>query len=76
MTPHAPIATRPGLPRWAVGLTVFVFLVGAVYLGSNLSGTNPPIAGPSVKRLLIAGARCVTKYARKSTIAGLAISAG
>lgn len=45
MTPHTPIETRPGLPRWTLGLTVFVFLVGAVYVGSNLSGTNPPIAG-------------------------------
>ena len=48
MTPHAPIPTRPGLPRWALGLTVFVLLVGGVYVASNLSGTNPAIAaGPS-----------------------------
>ena len=48
MTPHTPIPTRPGIPAWALGLTVFVLLVGTVYAGSNLSGTNPPIAaGPS-----------------------------
>jgi len=45
VTPFAPIPTRPGLPRWALGLTVFVLLVGGVYVGSNLSGTNPAIAG-------------------------------
>jgi mono/diheme cytochrome c family protein len=44
MTVHTPIETRPGIPRWSIGLVVFVFLVGAVYVGSNLSGTNPPIA--------------------------------
>jgi mono/diheme cytochrome c family protein len=48
MTPHAPIPTRSGLPRWAVGLSVFVLLVGGVYVASNLSGTNPAIgASPS-----------------------------
>ena len=42
MTVHTPIETRPGgLPPWAVGLTVFVFLVGGVYLASNLAGQNP-----------------------------------
>ena len=45
MTVHTPIETRPGIPRWSLGLIVFVLLVGAVYVGSNLSGTNPPIAG-------------------------------
>jgi mono/diheme cytochrome c family protein len=45
MTPHTPIEVRPGLPSWALGLTVFVFLVGTVYVGSNLSGENPPILG-------------------------------
>jgi mono/diheme cytochrome c family protein len=43
MTVHTPIEARPGLPRWAVGLTAFVLLVGAVYVLSNLSGTNPAI---------------------------------
>jgi len=47
MTVHTPIETRrAGLPAWAIGLTVFVFLVGGVYLASNLSGENPPFAVP------------------------------
>lgn len=47
MTVHTPIETRrSGLPAWAVGLTVFVFLVGGVYLASNLSGENPAFAIP------------------------------
>jgi mono/diheme cytochrome c family protein len=47
MTVHTPIETRTsGLPRWAIALTVFVFLVGGVYLASNLSGENPPFAIP------------------------------
>jgi len=47
MTVHTPIETRrSGLPPWAIGLTVFVFLVGAVYLASNLAGENPPLALP------------------------------
>ena len=47
MTVHTPIETRgSGLPAWAIGLTVFVFLVGGVYLASNLAGENPPIALP------------------------------
>lgn len=45
MTVHTPIETGPGMPRWALGVAVFVMLVGVVYVGSNLSGTNPPIAG-------------------------------
>jgi mono/diheme cytochrome c family protein len=47
MTVHTPIETRhSGLPAWAVVLTVFVFLVGGVYLASNLSGESPPFAVP------------------------------
>ena len=47
MTVHTPIETRrSGLPGWAIGLTVFVFLVGGVYLASNLGGENPPFAIP------------------------------
>jgi len=47
MTVHTPIETRSnGLPAWAIALTVFVFLVGGVYLASNLSGENPPFALP------------------------------
>lgn len=47
MTVHTPIETRTaGLPPWAVGLAVFVFLVGGVYLLSNLAGENPALAIP------------------------------
>jgi mono/diheme cytochrome c family protein len=47
MTVHTPIETREsGIPAWAIGLTVFVLLVGGVYLASNLSGENPPFAVP------------------------------
>ena len=47
MTVHTPIETAlGGLPPWAIGLTVFVFLVGGVYLASNLVGENPPFAIP------------------------------
>ncbi len=47
MTVHTPIESRrSGLPAWAIGLTVFVFLVGGVYLASNLTGENPPFAIP------------------------------
>lgn len=49
MTVHTPIETRSrGIPGWALGLTVFVLLVGGVYLAGNLTGENPPIvAQPS-----------------------------
>ena len=47
MTVHTPIETRSsGLPRWAILLTLFVFLVGGVYLAANLVGENPPLAIP------------------------------
>lgn len=55
--PHTPIEARQrGVPPWALGLTVFLFLVGGVYFLSNLAGENPafaipgasaPAAGPS-----------------------------
>jgi mono/diheme cytochrome c family protein len=49
MTVHTPIETRSGgVPAWAIGLTVFVFLVGGVYLLSNLVGQNPALAIPGV----------------------------
>ena len=49
MTVHTPIETRSrGIPAWALGITGFILLVGAVYFAGNLSGENPPIvAGPS-----------------------------
>ena len=49
MTVHTPIESRSGgVPPWAIGLTVFVFLVGGVYLLSNLVGQNPAFAIPGV----------------------------
>ena len=49
MTVHTPLESRTrGIPGWALGLTVFVLLVGAVYFAGNLTGENPPIvAQPS-----------------------------
>ena len=45
--PHSPIQARNlGLPAWALGLTVFLFLVGGVYFFSNLAGENPAFAFP------------------------------
>lgn len=47
MTVHTPIETRSGgIPPWALVLTAFVLLVGAVYFASNLAGENPPFAMP------------------------------
>jgi mono/diheme cytochrome c family protein len=47
MTVHTPIETRSsGLPRWALLLTLLVFLVGGVYLAGNLVGENPALAIP------------------------------
>lgn len=47
LPPHTPIDARDrGVPAWALGLTVFLFLVGGVYFLSNLAGDNPPFAIP------------------------------
>ena len=47
MTIHTPIETRgSGIPAWVIGLTVFILLVGGVYLASNLAGENPAFAIP------------------------------
>jgi mono/diheme cytochrome c family protein len=70
MTVHTPIpsATR-GVPGWALGLTLVVFLAGGAYYGTNLSGENPPIGGaaPSARPLdahaIIAKAGCMTCHA-------------
>lgn len=56
MTVHTPIETRSsGLPRWAILLTLFVFLVGGVYLAANLVGENPPLAIPGGSAAPIGG---------------------
>ena len=56
MTVHTPIETRSGgVPPWAIGLTVFVFLVGGVYLASNLVGENPPFAIPGASAPVASG---------------------
>ncbi len=80
MTVHTPIPTRSrGVPAWAVGLTVFILLVGGVYLAGNLSGENPPIvAGPSpsgsagpnveqVARQVMDGAQCAACHGQDLT---------
>lgn len=46
MTVHTPIEARErGIPRWALGLTLAVFLAGSGYFATNLNGQNPPIGG-------------------------------
>ena len=75
-TPHTPIDVGDRrVPPWALGLTVFLFLVGGVYLLSNLAGDNPafaipgasaPVANPSgepdpaVGESLVAEAGCAS----------------
>lgn len=45
--PHTPIESRRrGVPPWALGVIVFLFLVGGVYALSNLAGENPAFAIP------------------------------
>lgn len=80
MAVHTPIETRNALPRWAVGLTVLVFLVGGVYFAGNLSGENPPIiggpspsaggGGPAVAQAIIQDAGCASCHG--SDLAGQA----
>ena len=56
MTVHTPIDSRSGgLPPWAIGLTVFVFLVGGVYLATNLAGENPAFAIPGASAPVASG---------------------
>lgn len=46
MTVHTPIQSRTrGIPRWAMALTGVIFLAGALFLATNLGGSNPPIFG-------------------------------
>lgn len=46
MTVHTPIESRTrGVPRWALGLTAVMFLAGAAFFATNLSGANPPLGG-------------------------------
>lgn len=46
MTVHTPIESRTrGIPGWALALTGVMFLAGAVFFATNLSGSNPPIIG-------------------------------
>jgi mono/diheme cytochrome c family protein len=56
MTVHTPIESRSsGIPRWAILLTLFVFLVGGVYLAANLAGDNPPLAIPGASAAPVDG---------------------
>lgn len=46
MTVHTPIESRTrGIPRWALGLTGAMLIVGAGLFATNLNGANPPIFG-------------------------------
>lgn len=46
MTVHTPIESRTrGIPGWALGVTGVMLLAGAVFYGTNLGGSNPPIGG-------------------------------
>jgi hypothetical protein len=46
MTVHTPIESRTrGIPRWALGLTGAMLLVGLALFATNLNGSNPPIFG-------------------------------
>ena len=56
MTVHTPIETRSrGVPPWAIGLTIFLFLVGGLYLASNLVGENPAFAVPGASAPVASG---------------------
>ena len=56
MTVHTPIETRSrGVPLWAIGLTIFLFLVGGLYLASNLVGENPAFAVPGASAPVASG---------------------
>ena len=56
MTVHTPIETRSrGVPPWAIGLTIFLFLVGGLYLASNLVGENPALAVPGASAPVASG---------------------
>ena len=55
--PHTRIESRDrGVPPWALGLTVFLFLVGGVYFLSNLAGENPAFAIPGASSSAIVAA--------------------
>ena len=46
MTVHTPIESRTrGIPGWALAVTGVMLLAGAVFYGTNLGGSNPPIGG-------------------------------
>jgi mono/diheme cytochrome c family protein len=56
MTVPTPIETRTSsLPRWAILLTLVLFLVGGAYLAGNLVGENPPLAIPGASAGPVAG---------------------
>jgi mono/diheme cytochrome c family protein len=54
------------MPGWALGMVLAVVVSGGAYFGTNLSGENPPIAGPSPSaagpdaHAIIARAGCMT----------------
>lgn len=64
MTVHTPIEARTrGIPRWALGLTMVVFLAGSGYFASNLGGENPSIIGSATPSTGTPNAQAIIKRA-------------
>ncbi len=62
MTVHTPIEARNrGIPRWALGLTLAVFLAGSGYFATNLNGQNPPIGGSPTSSASAPNAQAIIK---------------
>jgi mono/diheme cytochrome c family protein len=48
MTLPAPVQTgNARVPGWAIGLVIFLILIGAIYAVTNAAGTNPDLIGPA-----------------------------
>jgi mono/diheme cytochrome c family protein len=64
MTLHTPIESRDrGIPRWALGLTLVVFLAGSGYFATNLGGENPSIIGSPTPSTTAPNAQAIIKRA-------------
>jgi mono/diheme cytochrome c family protein len=62
MTVHTPIESRDrGIPRWALGLTLVVFLAGSGYFATNLGGENPSIIGTPTPSTIAPNAQAIIK---------------
>jgi len=59
MTVHTPIESRTrGIPRWALGMSSVMFLVGAVFFATNLGGTPEPSGAGRNAAAIIRAAGC------------------